>query len=317
MAKLTYLIFAVFFALGGYLLSGVVLADHVPLNNGDFETGNLAGWTVFTTPNGTVGTDYPQVLSFDINNDGNATYSAQFKVGQVRSSDGTYAGGGLFQDVHLVEGDYNLSVDIAADDGGSLFGNDEAGLFELMVDGIVVDSHNFGTIGGNSTKHSLLASVTIMTTGSHEIRVRITRAAVEPSIPLTQLVDNVVLDLIATAEPASDPAPAAVEPFPGGGQSKEVDLFLAYRNPQERTTDLAGPTRYEVKIMYGETINEGTFRATLNKQPVSGFNPVAGTEETVLIDLPSGRNVLSLSVKGAKADGKPADDKDTLTFLVP
>jgi hypothetical protein len=52
--------------------------------NGNFGTGDLTGWTVFTTSNGTNGTfngvALPNVVSFDTTGTG-ATNSALFEVG--------------------------------------------------------------------------------------------------------------------------------------------------------------------------------------------------------------------------------------------
>ncbi len=42
----------------------------ISLINGDFETGDLTGWTVFTNPGASeLGEGFPQVVLFDINGD--------------------------------------------------------------------------------------------------------------------------------------------------------------------------------------------------------------------------------------------------------
>jgi hypothetical protein len=72
-----------------------------------------------------------------------------------------------------------------------------------------------------------------------------------------------------------------------------------------------------VVIIHGPTIKPTTFQATLNKDPFSGFHPVANTSETVSIPLTPGRNSLKLQVEGLRDDGKTAKDLDELTFKVP
>jgi len=105
--------------------------------------------------------------------------------------------------------------------------------------------------------------------------------------------------------------------FPGGGQSSEVDGFLRYTNPTAKSSSLpVDTTGFDIGIVYGDTIDAGTFQATLNGVPFTGFDPVTGTWETVSIPLDPGRNVLVLKVKGAKASGRTATDTDRLVFIV-
>jgi hypothetical protein len=103
----------------------------------------------------------------------------------------------------------------------------------------------------------------------------------------------------------------------GGGQSNEVDSFLSYFSPSAKSTSLPGNTTdFDIGIVYGDTIDAGTFQATLNGVPFAGFDPVTVTWETVSIPLDPGRNVLVLKVKGAKASGRTATDTDRLVFIV-
>src|SRR5437588_11523833 len=71
------------------LLAVVVLgltavpASAAIVTNGDFETGNLTGWTTFTTAGGTANAgSAPTVSSFDTTGSG-ASNAAQFNVGQA------------------------------------------------------------------------------------------------------------------------------------------------------------------------------------------------------------------------------------------
>ena len=123
---------------------------------------------------------------------------------------------------------------------------------------------------------------------------------------------------VADGKGGSATAPVAVTvASAGGGQSKEVDAFLSYVSPLQGRTDLpAGTTGFNVTIVYGATINPATFQASLNGAPFAGFNPVAGTSETLTIPLAAGRNVLLLQVDGVISSGRTATDRDRLTFIV-
>lgn len=178
------------------------LAEAVSLINGDFETGDLTGWTTFTTTNGTLGSGFPQVVLFDTANTGTPSNSAAFNVGSFIF--GNPAGGGILQNVNLFNGDLSVSADIAvlAD---FLIGNADGGLFELLLNGVVVDSHNFGFVATGITEFNVLADISGVTAGSYEIAVRITRETGSTiNATLIQYIDNVVISGSATVpEPAS------------------------------------------------------------------------------------------------------------------
>jgi hypothetical protein len=205
MSKLKFLFLALLGLMGGYLLGGVLHAEGVSLTNGDFETGDLSGWTSFTTPNGTLGSGFPKVVLFDTNGDGKLTYSAQFSVGQLPGNTG-YQGGGISQSVYMAKGGHNMTVDMIAARNDSVLGNGEGGRFEILLDGVVVDSYDFGFVAANTTKRYKLAStVVIDTDGNHELSIRITRPASEAP-DLTQLIDNVGVRGPGNGNGSSDPA---------------------------------------------------------------------------------------------------------------
>ena len=228
MSKFTFLVMAMTVMLGGYLISGVVLAEDKPLINGDFETEDMTGWTTFTTTNGTLGPGYPRVVLFDTNGDGTATYSAQFSVGQEKNENLTKRGAGIYQNVHLAEGEYQITTDIAVGFGTPEVGSaTQGGLFELLVDGVVVASHNFGYVDAGTARTSLLASVPIYTTGAYEIRIRITRPG-NPPPELNQYIDNV---LLSGGEVPTDPATSDSKPGKSNssGQSTDADKNCNYQ----------------------------------------------------------------------------------------
>lgn len=173
--------------------------------NGDFQTGNLAGWTTFTTPNGLLGASgqgLPSVVSFDTTGSG-ASLAGQFNVGQAVHVNFTdQQGGGIFQNIFTNAGTLTFHADIATFftcDGCS--GANDAGTFSLLLDGNVLATRNFGGIGvGVTLRDSLSASASVLA-GSHEVRLEITRAGSPFFIGQgTQNIDNVS---VVSPEPGS------------------------------------------------------------------------------------------------------------------
>jgi hypothetical protein len=155
----------------GLLLSTAGHAQTVV--NGNFGTGNLTGFTVFTTPNGSNGPGLPNVVSFDVTGSG-ATNAAHFDVGQVVFATGVPAGGGIFQDVNFTSsGVATFAADIAAQ--GAPSENAEAGIFELLVDNVVLSTVDFGDIPAFTIDRATLNGSTFVSAGSHELRILIER----------------------------------------------------------------------------------------------------------------------------------------------
>ena len=228
MSKLKFLVFAMLCVLGGYMVGGIVKADHIPLNNGDFETGDLAGWTVEATAGGTLGDGYPNVVSFDMDGaDGplQASNAVQFSVGTLSNNGGGAEGGTIYQNVHLTAGDYNVSAEVSVDERGTPFGVMPGGLFELIVDNVVLDSHDFGQVGPDQTIYKLLSNLHVVSDGDHQIGVRITRTK-PPAPTLLHLVDNISAQVIVPTSSASpDPAdaPPAEEGCDNRGHQSKAD----------------------------------------------------------------------------------------------
>ena len=157
-------------------------AGALPLVNGDFESGDLTGWTLFaTSSSGANGSVDDGVTLFDTNEDTVASNSAQFNVG--RKSPGLdLEGGGIYQDVTLPAGFLHISADIATfkePTPGLAPGADdnEGGLFEILVDDIVRSSYDFGLVLANETHSAelLLPGFEILTAGDYRIAFQITR----------------------------------------------------------------------------------------------------------------------------------------------
>ena len=116
--------------------------------NGDFETGDFTGWTLVAPPD--------RVCDAAV-----IGGEARFQLTVCE----------LFQSVDLLAGNFDICADIGAFDGGiGGFG----GTFELLFDGQIVDMVSFGQLMRRESRFdSLSASLLDITSGSHEIRIRV------------------------------------------------------------------------------------------------------------------------------------------------
>lgn len=133
----------------------------------------------------------------------------------------------------------------------------------------------------------------------------------------TVLIRVNATDGVNTAGDTSD-GTFTVETFSAGGQRNDVNKFLTYSDPTQKTISLpTGTTQFTVIIRYGNTIDAATFTAVLNTIDITqSFSPSSGTFEFVTIPLEDGRNTLKLTIDGIRDDGKTATDRDSLVFKV-
>lgn len=184
--------------------------------NGDFETGDLTGWTQFTTDSGSLGTGYPKVAQYDAANSGTASYAAEFQVGLIPGDTGTAEGGGIFQDFTFPAGDFTLSLNVASQGVG--FANTDAGTFKLLFDGNVVSSITMGTLAAFGQKYATLTgSVSGVSAGQHELGIQITRGATTSSHAPVEYLDNVQVSAGAAVPEPSSSALLAVGLSAGAG----------------------------------------------------------------------------------------------------
>lgn len=184
------------------LLLVASLSDANTAINGDFETADFSGWTTFTTATGTLGPAGAVITPFDVSGSG-ATLAARFQVADTIQPS-TNQGGGIFQSVNVAAGAFSVSADIAAWDSTSSSSNSDWGLFELLVNGNVVDSHGFGQPLCCDVVRSTLSFADNVAAGALEIRFRMSRpfldGSLEGSTPF-QYLDNIVVNASAVPLP--------------------------------------------------------------------------------------------------------------------
>ncbi|MCP4616949.1 MAG: hypothetical protein GY844_10975 [Bradyrhizobium sp.] len=183
------------------------------LTNGTFDAG-VSGWTSFVTSNGTI-TDPPSppvgtptseqatTVSFDVT--GSGASNALFLNAGGRSFTGTQQGGGVTQTFSTLGGIATFTADIAAWTRSNSLG---IGLLSVLLDGVLMDSHDFGnadgTVGG-ITLRSVLGFTTELSAGSHTLTLLATRGYAPASGVTHQYFDNVSLDVAQTPLPAALP----------------------------------------------------------------------------------------------------------------
>ena len=188
------------FALASLVLVSGVASATTLFVNGDFETGNLTGWTTFTTATGSI--DSANVVSFDTTGSG-ASLAAQFNVGDAFTA-GSQQGGGIFQNVVLGTGTYSFFANIASQDG-SFSPNAALGVFSFLVDGTQEGQTDLGASPGISAivRGTLTGSFSV-TSGTHEIDILITRPFTNSVNTPHQYLDNIsLINTSAVPEPST------------------------------------------------------------------------------------------------------------------
>jgi hypothetical protein len=190
---------AIMLLLGWFLALATSAPAHaVSVMTWDFEGGLLDPWTTFLTPNGSIGaTDTADIVLFDIDGPGPLpeSLSVQLNVGQIDYVPDLAAGGGIMDSAFFLAGDLSITVDIATHNPNSS-PNDEGGIFELLFDGIVQDSLDFEVILGGGTEFGQLSvSSLLISEGTHDLAIRVTRPRENlggGATPL-QYIDNIVV----------------------------------------------------------------------------------------------------------------------------
>lgn len=175
--------------------------------NGDFETGDMTGWTITPGPNAHV--RFQEVINYDIDSTdpGSPSFAAQFSMGQISFEQGVYRHIDVTQSLQLEAGNtYQFSVDFAAENYFFL-DNADGGIYELIVDGQSIALHNTMNIFANSVEWGTLSGLfTPIQTGTYEVGGRISRRFPEPGaseVILGQYFDNFAVVVNPVPEPSS------------------------------------------------------------------------------------------------------------------
>jgi hypothetical protein len=176
--------------------------------NPGFETGDLTGWTPFTTANGSNGPNLPNVVSFNTTG-GGASLAAHFNAGQVAFNFPVFAGGGILQSLNFATGNYTVSLDFAANNTGG--DNAQGGRIQLLVDGIVQSpSFTSGPISTGQTIRTHLDIPVSLTAGTHEFDFLITRPYLTSTNPDIHSPDQYLDNIHVNGGTSPVPAPPAV-----------------------------------------------------------------------------------------------------------
>jgi hypothetical protein len=186
-------------------------SSQAQLINGNFETGDLSGWTLYNTSgpgspfgDGQGGTAVAQAVLFDTAGPGIFSLSAQFEVGETAGpigGGGLGQGAGIYQNVLLNAGQLNIALNIAASSSGN---NGDAGTFRLLLDGNVVSSNAFGGINFGQTLRSTLSYAGAVAAGTHAIAVEMRRGGeIGTGNTPYQYLDDITIAGTAVPEPTT------------------------------------------------------------------------------------------------------------------
>ena len=180
------------------LALGLVASASAQFINGDFETGDLSGWTITPTSGGT--TNLQTVADIDIDGPGalGISKAGQFSVGrQTGVSTGDH-GIMLTQMMTLTAGvTYTFEFDWAATRSVTN-SNTQGGIFSLIVDGAALATQSAGATSGTNPRFGhIVADFTPNTSGDYSVGAMIVRPFTIPSpTTLFQSVDNFSVDAV-------------------------------------------------------------------------------------------------------------------------
>jgi hypothetical protein len=157
------------------------------IGNGDFGSGDLTSWTLFTTPGGVHNSSGSGVSSFDTTGAG-ASNAAEFNVGNAVSA-GNENGGGIRQSFNLAaDNTVDFGLDFAST---TAISNGSGGTFSIVVDGNSLISFDVGSVNAGSTDRGSLAASANLIAGNHSLAILITRPYTTATDTPHEFIDNV------------------------------------------------------------------------------------------------------------------------------
>jgi len=155
--------------------TGIVIPGMSLLENGDFATGDLTGWTALPDTGGAPGVA------------GVSSYGSGSAGGDGASISGAvFNGGTLVQSLDLNAGFLVIAANVASvidEIAFPSFTGGPLGTFELLLDGAVVDTVIVGPTDFTLQREALLFTTDLAAAGSHEIGVRHIASAPPANIP--------------------------------------------------------------------------------------------------------------------------------------
>lgn len=188
-------------------LVAVACAAQAQFVNGNFDGGDLSGWTITNTSNGTSASNSVVMLDIDEGGPLGMSNAARFAVGNLAAPNQGQQGISFTQLISLTAGvQYTFEFDWKAYRENTTTANSEGGVFNLQVDGTTIASVAAGGTSASLPKFGhLVGQFTATSTGNHSVGVLITRPFTVPitngSPTLYQAVDNFTMS--AVPEPAT------------------------------------------------------------------------------------------------------------------
>lgn len=173
--------------------------------NGNFETGDLSGWTVTLTTGGA--NAVADAVQYDIDGPGalGTNFAGRFSTGRATAGS-VQEGLSLTQNMNLTAGTlYTFDFDWSAFRTPTAGSNTQGGVFSFIVNGTILTTQAAGATSGTAPKYGhITATFTPTATQAYSVGALITRPFTipTPTAPtLFQAVDN--FTVTAVPEPAS------------------------------------------------------------------------------------------------------------------
>lgn len=154
------------------------------IQNGSFQSGTFANWTIGTTGNGTWGTGFPVVTGWPLG----GMNAAEGQVGEVNFS-GVQEGGTLTQTFNSSGGAATISMDWAAKGGSG--NNADGGEFTMILNGVQIAQFDTGNINANQLLNGVLNANANLLNGSNTLEIDVTRRFLQNNSTPTQFVTGV------------------------------------------------------------------------------------------------------------------------------